>query len=60
MVSNILLQRHPVGCELKWSETTEVIGSLDESSCWVVMGVEAGSRCVELGMAGEAAGLQYP
>lgn len=39
MVNNITLQRHPIGCELKWSEDAEVIGDLDESSCWVVMGV---------------------
>lgn len=55
-----MLQRCPVGCELKWSETAEVIGDLDESSCWVVMGMEVGSQCVEFEMAGEAMGLKYP
>lgn len=55
-----MLQRQPIRCELKWSDAAEVIGDLDESSFWVVMEVDAGSECVELGMAGEAMELKYP
>lgn len=54
-----LLQRHPVGCELKWFDVAEVIGDLEESGLQVVMGVKAKSHCVELGKAGKAMGLKY-
>lgn len=48
-----------IRCELKWCDAGEVIDNLDKRSFWVVIGVEARSQCIKLGMAG-AMGLKYP